>query len=524
MTDEKIFPPGEEVTAASCSLTSADLEPCTVVIFGATGDLTSRKLIPALFNLFINGAFPHPGAIVGCGRTHLTSEEFRDRLLAKCPDGFCDQARWSEFVSIIHYRPIQYDVAEDYLELAASLREIDGRHETMGNLIFDLAVPPTLYQVIARQLSEAGLSSERQEGRGWVRIVVEKPFGHDLVSARELDKTLRQGFKEHQIFRIDHYLAKETVQNTIMLRFANGIFEPLWNRNYIEYVGVVASEELGVENRAGYYEKAGVIRDMFQNHILQLMALIAMEPPSVFAAERVRDEKAKLFRCLKPFADGEYEESLVLGQYGPGTVGGVDVPGYRQEEGVAPDSLTPTFALMRLFVDNWRWQGVPFYLVSGKRLARKDTRMIIQFKGVPHSMFRHVLGDDISANRLTLGIYPEEEIRLSFQAKMPGQRVCLRNVDLDFNYYDDFNGPVLAAYEKVLLDCMQGEQMFFWRQDGVELAWEFLTPILDVCESCSDRDRQLQPYAAGSWGPEAARGWLQQLMDGKGRQVESEGL
>ncbi|MEN8142525.1 MAG: glucose-6-phosphate dehydrogenase [Thermodesulfobacteriota bacterium] len=506
------FSNSEFESGPSCNLTAVDLEPCTIVIFGATGDLTARKLIPALFDLFTDGNLPSPCVIVGCGRTSLSREEFVGRLLKKGPDFLAGHQRWQEFAALLYYRVIQYDSPETYNELGSFLKELDREKATAGNIIFDLAVPPALYPVIAVNLSEVGLAREKEAGRGWTRIVIEKPFGRDLASARELDQTLHLGFAEHQIFRIDHYLAKETVQNTIMFRFANSIFEPLWNRDYIDYVGIVAAEELGVETRAGYYEGAGVVRDMFQNHMLQLLALIAMEPPASFSTKGIRDEKNKLFRCLRPLTAEGQGDALVLGQYGPGQVNGQDVPGYRQEVGVNRDSLTPTFAMMRLYLDNWRWQGVPFYLVSGKRLARKDTRMVIQFKEVPHSMFRKQLGEKINANRLTLGVFPEEEIRLSFQAKVPGQRICMRTTELEFKYYEDFTGPVMAAYEKVLLDCMQGEQMFFWRQDGVELAWAFLDPILEACEQCSDRSRQLGFYEAGSWGPEEVRGLLSSLM------------
>jgi glucose-6-phosphate 1-dehydrogenase len=489
------------------------LDPCLLVIFGATGDLTARKLIPALFDLFVGGNLPRPCAIVGCGRTALNDEGFRQRLRGTCPPGLSGHPRWAEFAGLLHYLAIQYDSPATYEDLARFLRDLDGRVKAGGNIIFDLAVPPALYPVIAGQLREAGLAGEKTAGRGWTRIIIEKPFGHDLISARELDQTLHQGFQEHQIFRIDHYLAKETVQNTMMFRFANSIFEPLWNRDHIDYVGIVAAEELGVGTRAGYYEQAGVVRDMFQNHLLQLLALIAMEPPASFSARQIRDEKIKLLRCLRPFSGPGQEDALVLGQYGPGQSKGREVAGYRREPGVAADSLTPTFGMLRVYLDNWRWQGVPFYLISGKRLARKDTRMIVQFKEVPHSMFRGVIGEKVGANRLTFGVFPEEEIRLSFQAKVPGPQLCLRTTDLGFKFYEDFPGPVPEAYEKVLLDCIQGEQMFFWRQDGVELAWEFLEPILEACEQCGDRARRLKFYEAGSWGPPEVRGLLGSLMD-----------
>lgn len=498
--------------APSCSLAASELDPCLLVIFGATGDLTARKLIPALFDLYLDGNLPQPCAIVGCGRTSLDDQGFRQGLRAKCPVHLTSQRRWDDFANLLHYRPIQYDSLATYTALAVFLRDLDGRVGTGGNTIFDLAVPPELYPVIAGKLCESGLAVENGQGKGWSRIIIEKPFGRDLASAQLLDKTLHQGFQEHQIFRIDHYLAKETVQNTMMFRFANSIFEPIWNRDHIDYVGIVAAEELGVGTRAGYYEQAGVVRDMFQNHLLQLLALITMEPPASFSARQIRDEKIKLLRSLRPFTGHDQEDALVLGQYGPGQINGQEVVGYRQEKGVMANSLTPTFGMMRVYLDNWRWQGVPFYLVSGKRLARKDTRMVVQFKEVPHSMFRGVLGEKVGANRLTFGVFPEEEIRLSFQAKVPGPKICLRTTDLGFKYYEDFSGPILAAYEKVLLDCMQGEQMFFWRQDGVELAWEFLEPILEACEQCSDRSRQLKFYGAGSWGPQEVQGLLSSLM------------
>jgi glucose-6-phosphate 1-dehydrogenase len=352
-------------------------------------------------------------------------------------------------------------------------------------------------------LGESDLAVEGENGKGWSRIVVEKPFGRDLDTAIDLDQSLHDYFGEHQIFRIDHYLAKETVQSILMFRFANAIFEPIWNRRYIDRVSITASETLGVEHRAGYYEEAGVLRDMFQNHMMQLLALTAMDPPSLFEADRVRDEKIRVYRALRPFPVKDLQSHLVLGQYGAGMIDGKRVPAYRYEPGVRPDSLTPTFAMMKIFLDNWRWQGVPFYLTSGTRLARKVTEIAIQFKEVPHSMFRLTLGEPIQANRLVLGIYPDEKISLTFQTKSPGARVCLRSVTMDFHYHQNYSGPVLEAYEKVLLDCMLGDQMLFWRQDGVELCWSFLTPLLRECETCSDRSEMLFPYESGTWGPKA---------------------
>jgi glucose-6-phosphate 1-dehydrogenase len=505
--------PPVDLSPQECVVTGP-LDPCIIVIFGASGDLTSRKLVPALYNLYLNHGLPKPFIIVGASRTNLSHDEFREKLKSSYEaTENSDLSRWNEFAANLYYQPVIYDALQSYVELAGYLRKLDEKYQTGGNRVFDLAVPPSLYPVIAEMLGNAGLAQEGENGKGWSRIVVEKPFGRDLKSAVELDQTLHQSFKEHQIFRIDHYLAKETIQNILMFRFANAIFEPIWNRSYIAYVGIIAAEKLGVENRAGYYEQAGVIRDMFQNHMMQVLSLTAMEPPSLFEADLVRGEKAKVFRSLKPLDGARQIDNLVLGQYESGMIDGVEVSGYRGESGVNPKSLIPTFAMMRVFIDNWRWRGVPFYLVSGKRLARKMTRIVVQFKRVPHSMFRDVLGEDILANRLVLGIYPEERITLTFQTKYPGARACLRPVKLDFSYDQNYSGPTLEAYEKVLLDCIQGDQMLFWSNNGVRLSWSFLTPILEECETCGDRGARLQPYHSGSWGPEAAKKWMKLIID-----------
>lgn len=533
MSDDNDTERRRDLGAGSCTLLNgADLPSCTIVIFGASGDLTARKLIPALQNLFRHRCLPPRYNIVGCGRSAMDHERFRQSLAAfqeENQPGAGWRHDWAEFAANIFYQPLRYDEPEDYRALATLLEQLDRERLTTPNRAFYLAVPPALYPLIGRQLGEAGLATGEEGGDGdkgqpagegrrrpadqpWARIVVEKPFGHDLNSAVALDRVLHGSFREEQIFRIDHYLAKETVQNILMLRFANAIFEPLWNRSYIDYVGIISSEKLGVEHRAGFYETAGVLRDMFQNHMLQLLALTAMEPPSRFEAAQVQDEKVKVFRALKPFARDKLAANLVLGQYGPGVIDGREVPGYLQEPGVAPDSVTPTFAAMRLLIDNWRWRGVPFYLISGKRMAAKETRIVIQFKEVPHSMFRRELLDTMLANRLVLGIYPEEKISLNFQAKSPGTKECLQPVTMDFNYERRQGAkPVFDAYEMVLLDCILGDHMLFWRQDGVELAWKFLDPILHACESCEAGARLLQTYPAGSPGPEKARSWVELL-------------
>jgi glucose-6-phosphate 1-dehydrogenase len=479
-------------------------DPCLIVLFGASGDLVYRKLVPALYNLFVNGGLPETYCILGAARTPMSEDAFRDKMRLGVAQAGFDLTNWSQFAGRLHYQQVVYDDHSSYRVLGVRLVELDRQHGTRGCRIFNLAIPPSLYGVVARELGRVGLAKEDRDKGRWTRLVVEKPFGYDLPSAQELNRAISEGFEEHQVFRIDHYMTKETVQNILIFRFANAIFEPLWNRNYIDHVRINASESVGVEHRAGYYDKAGVLRDMFQNHMMQLLSLVAAEPPSLFEGNRLRDKKAELFSSVKPLPTENLQDHLVLGQYTTGEVDGKPVPGYREEPGVDPESLTPTYALMRVFVANWRWQGVPFYITSGKRLKRKLTRIDIQFKPVPHSMFRQVLGEDIQANRLILGIHPEESIFLNFQAKRPGTRLCLRTTGLQFSYRGGWKGPRFDAYEKALIDTMAGDQTLFWRQDGLELCWAFLNPILQGCESCQDRSDRLHFYPAGSQGPQSA--------------------
>jgi glucose-6-phosphate 1-dehydrogenase len=498
-TEIRSEPLAGEITPTS---SQSGLSPCVIVVFGASGDLATRKLFPALFHLFLGGYLPSRFAIVGSSRTFFDDARFRERIKESLPVQAGEgTAPRDEFIANLFYQPLAYNQQADYTKLARRLETLSSSFGTQGNTLFYLAVPPQLYPDISVMLGQSGLSREKSTISGWSRIVLEKPFGHDLNSAVELNTVLHQHFDEHQIFRIDHYLAKETVQNVLMFRFANTIFEPVWNRNYIDYVSIIASETLGVEERAGYYEQAGILRDMFQNHMMQLLSLVAMEPPSRFQDEPVRDDKTKVFRSLRPFALQNRFQDLVLGQYASGAISGKSVPGYRAEKGVSPDSLTPTYALLRSYIDNWRWQGVPFYICSGKRLARKLTRIVIQFKDVPHAMFRHILGEKISSNRLVLGIQPDEEINLTFQTKVPGMNSVLRTVNMHFDYNQNSPSQIKDAYEKVLMDCLVGDQMLFWRQDAVKRCWSYLTPILEMCETCGDRGRHLHFYPAGSWGP-----------------------
>jgi len=512
-------PPGTVTTAAStpaATYRGADRpDPCTLVIIGASGDLTERKIIPALFDLFRRGEMPTPFRVVGCARTDLTDQGFREKMR----EGFHEKAgsgdpEWKAFAERLHYRTIDYS---DEVSFAALRDYLNHGVQDTGmprNRIFYLAIPPSLCELTVGMIGRASLAAEGTEACGCSRIVIEKPFGRDLKSAAALDRTLHEHFEEHQIFRMDHYLAKETVQNILMFRFANAIFEPIWNRRYVDSVTVRALETLGVEHRAGYYEQAGVLRDMFQNHMMQLLALMAMDPPSAFEADRVRDEKVRVYRSLRPFPVGRLNQYLILGQYGPGVVRGKQVPGYRGEPGVKPDSLVPTFASMRIFIDNWRWQGTPFYLISGKRMGEKVTDITIQFKEVPHSVFRNVLGEHISANRLSLGIYPDERISLMFQTKHPGPRVALTPVAMDFPYAQGREDALMEAYEKLLLDCMLGDQMLFLRQDSVELCWSFLTPILNACETCGDRSETLLFYESGTLGADAVEQLNRSRMGG----------
>jgi glucose-6-phosphate 1-dehydrogenase len=482
-------------------------EPYVFVIFGATGDLTARKVFPALALLMLTDKVPDNFQVLGVSRSELSDNEFRQRMKKSLEDHRPDlAARFGELEERIAYTSLKgFDDAASYKTLAKRVKALHKTADTKGNAIYYLAVPPTTYEDIATGLGQADLADEASPGNNIVRLVVEKPFGHDLASAKALDATIHAHFREHQVFRIDHYMAKETVQNVLMLRFANAIFEPVWNRNFIQHVEITAAESLGVEHRAGYYDQAGVLRDMFQNHMMQLLALCAMEPPSLFEAERVRDEKSKVFRAMRPFPVSEIQDHLVLGQYGSGTINGEKVKSYIFEEGVAQDSLTPTYAMMKVFIDNWRWQGVPFYLVSGKRMAEKRTEIVIQFKEVPSSIFRTTLGEEIAANRLTLGIYPEEVIDMALQTKAPGSKMCLRGVKLHFDYGQAAEGGVKTdAYETILLDAILGDQTLFWRQDAVETCWGFLTPILIECD-CPERAERLYLYRSGSSGPQQAK-------------------
>jgi glucose-6-phosphate 1-dehydrogenase len=474
--------------------------PAALIIFGASGDLTRRKLLPSLYRLYKNRMLADQFFILGTSRIEMTTDQFRDMMLEAVKEAFprdFEQATWNEFATRLYYSTFDYGDPSSYTRsLRDKLPDLERRHKTGGNRIFYLAIPPSVFEDVIHNLGAAGLSREE---RGCSHIVIEKPFGSDLTTARKLNRLVHTYYKESQIFRIDHYLAKETVQNILMFRFANSIFEPLWNRRYVDHVQITAAETLGVEHRAGYYERAGVLRDMFQNHVFQLLCLTAMEPPAAFIADRVRDEKAKVLRTVRRFPVEALDDHIVIGQYARGTIAGGEVPGYREEEGIDPGSRTPTFAAMKVFVDNWRWQGVPFYLRSGKRLASRQTEISIHFKQVPHSMFPDSVGGPIEANTVVLKIQPDEGMSLMFQTKEAGTKVCLNPVEMTYSYP---RGVLLDAYEWVLLECMLGDQMLFMREDSVELAWSVLSPVLDAVET-GGRVR-LATYVAGSEGPDEA--------------------
>jgi glucose-6-phosphate 1-dehydrogenase len=473
-------------------------DPCGVIIFGASGDLTYRKLIPALYNLFRRDLLSENFFVLGCARTPMSNEEFQAK--ARGSVKIADQSILDDFIGRFSYCSGDYNDSATYVSISQKLDELDRIYATKGNRLFYFAIPPDFYSPITSMLGSVGLVNEPDDGKSFIHVILEKPFGRDFESALSLDKELHFVLSERQIYRIDHYLGKETVQNILMFRFANAVFEPIWNRRYIDHVQITVAETLGVEHRAGYFERAGLLRDMFQNHLLQMLALVAMESPTSFNANRVRDERVKLLRSLRPFQLDELDKFIVRGQYTSGKSEGLDVPGYRQEKNVAYDSPIETFVSAKVFIENWRWQGVPFYIRTGKRLARKLSKIAIVFKGVPYSMFRPLPPEELSPNVLVMNVQPEEGISLTIQAKQPGAKLCMNSLTMDFRYKDVFGIEMPDAYERLLLDCMLGDQTLFWRSDDVEAAWSFVTPILDKWES-KPESCPLTFYESGSWGP-----------------------
>jgi glucose-6-phosphate 1-dehydrogenase len=474
-------------------------EPCVLVIFGASGDLTRRKLFPALYSLALRRLLPEGFGVVGVARSEESDDDFRQRMEEAVREFGRDEFRqdvWDELAAGTRY--VATDFADEGGEdrVIEALNGLDEERATQGNRVYYLAVPPSAIATLIEQIGK------RRTTTGWTRLIVEKPFGRDRASARELNEQLGRHFAEDEVFRIDHYLGKETVQNMLALRFANGIFEPIWNRQFIDHVQITVAETIGIEGRADYYEQAGAIRDIFQNHLLQLVALTAMEPPIDFTADSVRNEKVKVLKAMHTPGP----KHVVRGQYGRGYVEGVEVPGYREEPGVAPDSITETYVAVKLFVDNWRWADTPFYVRAGKRLARRETSIAIQFQRAPHPPFEEIAGEGLRPNVLVVHVQPDEGVSLAIGAKVPGQGMTIRTVHMDFLYGGAFRTQLPEAYERLILEAMLGDATLFTRADEVDEQWA----IVDAIVATWARDRPSFPnYEAGTWGPQAAEELLQ---------------
>jgi len=502
----------ETLPAPPKNRTARVADPCIMVIFGASGDLTRRKLIPALYNLASQNLLSPDFAIIGLGRSPITDEAARQKAtedIKKFGSGPVDQKIWDGFVQRIHFISGDFDDPNTYNNLKDTLAKVDSEHGNHGNYFFYMATAPNFFGDIVERLANVGLMHE--ENGHWRRVIIEKPFGHDLESAKALNQRLLKVAAECQIYRIDHYLGKETVQNILALRFANGIFEPIWNRRYIDHVQISVVETVGVESRGGYYDNAGALRDMVPNHIMQLITLTAMEPPISFEANAVRDEQAKTLHAIQPYSNEDVLSKTVRGQYGEGIVDGERVPAYRSEEGVPPDSRTETFVAMRLMIDNWRWAGVPFYLRTGKRLGGRNTHVVIQFRRAPFQLFRETPVENMMPNQLVLHIQPEEGISLRFAAKTPGPAMQLGEVNMDFEYSDYFGQTPSTGYERLLHDCMIGDATLFQRADMVEAGWSIVNPVLDVWKALPPR--HFPNYPSGSWGPKES----EELMERDGR-------
>ncbi|HEV2419105.1 MAG TPA: glucose-6-phosphate dehydrogenase [Terriglobia bacterium] len=485
---------------------------CAMVIFGASGDLTERKLVPALYYLSKAGLLPDGFSVIGCSKTPYTSESFRDKMrkavkkYLEVPAG--DDGALDAFTRDVHYIADDFGDQNAYTQLKELLDKLDKDRGTCGNRLFYLATPPSFFPVIVQHLGDTGLAAPKHEGKSWTRIVIEKPFGRDLQSARELNRIVTSAFREDQTYRIDHYLGKETVQNLLVFRFGNGIFEPFWNRRYIDHVQIAVAEEIGVENRGAYYEEAGLTRDMIQNHVLSLLSLVAMEPPAIFDATAVRDEKSKLMRAIRPIPLDRLSEFALRGQYVEGWPNGEKQVAYRAEPKVSPQSTTETYAALKLYIDNWRWADVPFYLRSGKRLPKRVSEITVKFRRAPHLLFKGTGTTSLEPNTLSVHIQPDEGMSLKFNAKIPGTLMQIRPVTMEFRYEDAFGQtPPTTAYETLLLDCMLGDPMLFTRNDFVDLAWELIDPVISKWHEIGKKG--LSFYEAGTWGPAEADDFIE---------------
>lgn len=482
------------------------MEPAVFVIFGGGGDLTWRKLVPSLFDLFQDGSMPEHFVILAVDRSDYSDEKLRKRFhegVKEFSRRGKEEGSWTQFAKHIHYMKGDFEKLATYKALAQICAKQDKEWGAKAHKIFYMATPPSMFGIIPEYLGKAGLSEDRERAR----IVVEKPIGYDLQSAKNLNSSLGRYFKESQIFRIDHYLGKETVQNILAFRLANPFVEPIWNRNYVDYVTITAAETVGVEHRGGYYDHAGALRDMVQNHLMQLLCLVAMEPTVSYEPDELRNKKVDVLHAIRPIQRRDVHECVMRGQYGPGWIGGKKVVGYRQEEGVDPNSQTETFVALKLFIDNWRWQGVPFYLRTGKRLHAQASEISIQFRSVPHQSFPPEATLNWQSSRLVMSIQPEEGIVLRFLAKYPGPMMHLRSVQMQFDYSDAFAVKSPDAYETLLWDIMKNDAALFMRADQVEAAWQLLMPIIEVWKEAPPSD--FPNYAAGTWGPECVQGLLE---------------
>ena len=488
------------------SVTLRAAEPCTIVVFGATGDLAHRKLFPALCRISASKALHPRTAVLGTARSRMEPEAFREQMGATVTELGVDPRDWRRFAERVDYVPADFDDPASYKALRQRLEQFEKDRGLPGNRLFYLAVPPAGYEPIIGHLGKSGAVHPHSGTGPWARVIVEKPFGHDLESARKLNACLHSVFDERQIFRIDHYLGKESVQNIIILRLGNGFFEPLWNNRYVDHVQITVAESVGIETRAAYYEHAGVSRDILQNHLMQLLSLTAMEPPARFDADSVRDEKVKVLRAIRPLDAQDVAGRTVRGQYARGAVAGASVPGYCEEPGVGPESQTETYLAVRLDVDNWRWAGVPFYLRSGKRLAKRATEIEIVFRQPPYALFRTAGISELEANVLRMRIQPDEGVSVSFGAKSPGQALHIDPVRMDFFYLTAFGSDPPDAYDRLLLDCNRGDMTLFARKDEVELAWEIVDSITKTWEK--GQGSPLVTYPAGTWGPREADAWI----------------